>query len=101
MVMIAAKDSIVGTKINITTTTEICAASIERPGSQPLIVCAVYRPPCTDQAYMEEMCLKIRDLHSNYNKSTIWIAGDMNLPDINWVSSTIDGNSNPVGTNQC
>ncbi|KAH3868432.1 hypothetical protein DPMN_031579 [Dreissena polymorpha] len=24
----------------------------------------------------------------------------MNLPDINWVSSAIDGNSNPVGTNQ-
>ena len=35
-VMIAAKDSIVGTEINITTNTEICADSIERPGSQPL-----------------------------------------------------------------
>ncbi|KAH3887816.1 hypothetical protein DPMN_011838 [Dreissena polymorpha] len=42
------------------------------------------------------MCLKIRDLHFNYTKSTIWISGDINLHDINWVSSIIDGNSNQL-----
>ncbi|KAH3842036.1 hypothetical protein DPMN_115524 [Dreissena polymorpha] len=35
----------------------------------------------------------------NLPKSIICIAYNMNLPDINWDSSTIDGNSNKVGTN--
>ncbi|KAH3746580.1 hypothetical protein DPMN_180989 [Dreissena polymorpha] len=49
---------------------------------------------------MEEKRLKIRELHIMSPKSTICIAGGMNLPKINWNSSTIDENSNPFSTKQ-
>lgn len=42
----------------------------------------------------------MKDLHLENPRSTVWIAGDMNLPYINLESSTIRGNSNPVHTNQ-
>ena len=47
------------------------------------------------QAYAEEMCSKIRSLYQTHPRSTIWIAGDANLPDIDWDINTINGHSNP------
>jgi hypothetical protein len=99
-VIIAAKDTIIGTDLNIRTPTEFTAASFVSRGKDPLIIASIYRPPNTDQAYMEEVCSQFRHLHLAYPTSTIWLAGDVNLPDIDWNSCTITGNNNPKQTNQ-
>jgi len=45
---------------------------------------------------MEELCQKLRDLQADYSRSTIWISGDTNIPDIDWTGSTVTGNSYPT-----
>lgn len=99
-VIIIAKDNITGTDLHVNTNSEFCAASFECPGKSPLIIGSAYRPPNTDGVYMEELCAQMKNLHMKYPSSTIWIAGDMNLPDIDWNTSTITSNSNPVHINQ-
>ena len=100
-VAIIAKDSITGTDINKETETEFTSALFECPGNSPLIIGALYIPPNTDLSYMEELRLNIRELYKNDNpRATIWIAGDANLPDIDWETDVISGNSNPLQVNQ-
>ena len=33
---------------------------------------------------------------STYPRHILWIAGDLNLPDINWTDSSIAGNNYPL-----
>ena len=60
-VIIIARDNIAGCEINIQTTAEFTAASFESVGKEPLIIGSLYRPPNSDQSYMEELCSQIRD----------------------------------------
>ncbi|WAR24180.1 hypothetical protein MAR_037849 [Mya arenaria] len=43
---------------------------------------------------MESMCSTIRNAHNKFKKSVLWIGGDLNLPNINWTSNSIDGHQN-------
>ncbi len=92
-VVIAAKDNIEGCMINLNTQAEFTAASFTCVGKEPLIIGSLYRPPNSDHTYMEELCHQIKDLQQTYPRSTIWIAGDANLPDINWDKYTISGSN--------
>lgn len=38
--------------------------------------------------------------HSKISERAFWVGGDLNLPDINWTTLSIEGNSNPVLVNQ-
>ena len=60
---------------------------------EPLIICAMYRPSSSDQAYMEEVYSQIRGPHSQFPRSAIWIGGDANLPDIEWDRNAVNGYS--------
>ena len=99
-VMIAAKDDILGTQLSIDTQTEFCAAVFECPDKQPLIIGSMYRPPSSDQQYMEELSRVITDIHQTHTRATLWIAGDANLPDIDWEANTIVGHNYTARTNQ-
>ena len=59
----------------------------------------MYRPPSSDLPYTESLCDTIRSLSSRFNGSVLWLGGDMNLPDIDWNSSSIIGHSNPIAMN--
>ena len=82
-VMIAACDIINGTEISLQTHTELATASFDCPDKSLLVIGAFYRPPNSDQAYMEELCSKVKELSTHNSGATMWIAGDINLPDIN------------------
>lgn len=97
--MIAARDNTMGTELNITTTTEICATAFDCHGKIPLTVGAMNHPPSSEIVDMEELCRKMKDLYLENPRSTVWIAGDMKLRDIDRESSTIRGKSNPNQTN--
>ncbi|XP_045160866.2 uncharacterized protein LOC123525785 [Mercenaria mercenaria] len=43
---------------------------------------------------MEEVCTQVRHLLLAYPTATIWLADDMNLPDVDWDSYPILGNNN-------
>jgi len=57
-----------------------------------LIVISVYRPPNNDEAYAHAFANTFTDICNKYPKDTIWVGGDMNLPDIDLEENTITGN---------
>ena len=59
---------------------------------KPVILCAVYRSPSTDLFYMEELCRVLHSLVVDNPSASVWIAGDVNLPDIDWRTNTVCGN---------
>ena len=100
-VLIAAKDTLIGTHLDIQTNTEFAAASFTCQGHAPLIIRSIYRPPNSEQDYMEELCDKIRQLQTSNPRASLWISGDVNLPDIDWETHTIKGHNYPISINQC
>ena len=51
----------------------------------------LYRPTYNDSDYASE--LAIENLLKEHPKAVVWIGGDINLPDIDWSSNSISGNS--------
>ena len=64
-----------------------------------LIACSVYRPPSSDASYLQELCQQLATIQANYPNSALWIGGDINLPDINWLKSSVTGHSYSVSLN--
>ncbi|MCG8044799.1 MAG: hypothetical protein N0E48_03805, partial [Candidatus Thiodiazotropha endolucinida] len=99
-VLIAARNSLIGTQLDIQTNTEFTAASFDCQGHTSLVIGAIYRPPNCDQNYMEELCNKLRELQTKHPKAITWIGGDVNLPDIDWENHTIKGHNYPISMSQ-
>ena len=68
----------------------------QREVPQPLIICALYRPPNNDLPYMTDLCNILSQVANNCSNSPTWIAGDINLPNIGWQTSCISNNAYPI-----
>ena len=53
-----------------------------------------------DLHYVNDMCGVICDLINKYLNSTVWIGGDLNLPDIDWSSGTVTSHNYPVSLSE-
>ena len=80
-VFIACESKLV---INFKHSAEIVVCHIKQKGMQPLIICSIYRPPQNDYSCMEALCDTLTSVINTHPNSPIWIAGDINLPNINW-----------------
>ena len=99
-VLIAISADIISENLNITTDTESVYASVTLDTSMKLIIGALYRPPSSSVEYMDNMCTTIESLVAKYKNAIYWLGGDLNLPDINWTTQSIDGNANTKAINQ-
>jgi hypothetical protein len=52
----------------------------------------MYRPTNNDEVHAHALANTIIDICSKYAKDTIWVCGNMNLPNIDWEDNTITGN---------
>ena len=75
------------------------ACKIDCPGS-PLIIFGAYRPPRTDLSYIDELCSLLEEISHSNPLATLWLGGDLNLPDINWDHNTIARNQYPLCINE-
>ena len=91
-VMLAIKAEIVSEQVDVDTPCECIARKINRNTRDSLIVATIYRPTNNDVDYAKALYNTIKSLCLNYPKSTIWVAGDFNLPDIDWLTNTFSGN---------
>ena len=91
-VMLAIKAEIVSELVDIDTPCECIARKINRNTRDSLIVATIYRPTNNDVDYAKSLYSTIQSLCLEYPKSTIWVAGDFNLPDIDWLTHTFSGN---------
>ena len=80
--------------------TELVAIKVEIPRSNALIVVAAYRPPYPDYEYSTDLCETIEDLAIRHKENVFWLAGDFNLPDIDWENNNITGHQNPRAINE-
>ena len=54
---------------------------------------SLYRPTDNDSDYAIKLASAIESLVKDDPNDVVWIGGDINLPDINWSSKSISGNS--------
>ena len=92
-VLVEVKADIVSDHLDVEINTESVNTSIALEKGKQLIVGALYRPPSSSIEYMDNMCT------TRHKKAIFWVGGDLNLPDINWTTQVIDGNSNAVAIN--
>ena len=85
-VLLAVSASLNSHQVDITSDAEAVAAKVVNgpTNNNSVIFGAVYRPPNTDQQYLDNMNQFIRDVCTSNPGAAVWIGGDMNLPDINW-----------------
>ena len=50
---------------------------------------------------MESLCNTIETLIGTYPYDTIWIAGNLNLPNVNWSDYSVHGNNYPLSLCSC
>ena len=80
---------------------EVIAVKILSQGKSTILV-SFYRPPNSGSQYMSNLCEIFRSICKDHTKSPIWIAGDMNLPDIDWATDSIISNKhNTKEVNEC
>ena len=69
-------------------------------GKNRITYLGAYYNPHTSKTSLQELDKSLSTLHSTYgNSSSIWLAGDFNLRDIDWVNLTVKANS-PISS-QC
>lgn len=62
-----------------------------KDNSKFIIVCSIYRFINNDVDYINKMCVILRELYWNYLDYILWIGGDVNIFDINWVCDLVEG----------
>ena len=82
----------------LTTTCEVVVCCIWLFNSSSLVVCSVYRPPSSNCVYMEQLCKALEEIIVKLPKSVIWIAGDINLTNVDWkkFNNVIHGATYPI-----
>ena len=90
-VLIAVKSDLTSEQLKQDGNEEIIFVKISN-SKEPLIVGGIYRPPSSDIDYMDNICTKIKAISTKYDRSVLWLGGDLNLPDIDWQSESIRGN---------
>ena len=100
-VLLAVSREFTDNQITTDTDKEIIATKISTGCKKTsLVIVSVYRPPNTDIDYALDLCSKIKHLVNTNRSATIWISGDLNLPDIDWKTESIEGHqtSNAINT---
>ncbi|XP_072030615.1 uncharacterized protein [Amphiura filiformis] len=69
-------------------------------GKQTIIIGALYRPPSSKQPYMNVLNQVIEEICVSNPGVAVWIAGDANLPDIDWATDRVVGHQYPLELNE-
>ena len=100
--LVATKSNLISHEIPHMTNAEAVYVNIKTEGREkPLIIGAVYRTPSVPYKDTPAQVVEISKSMEVLDKSaTIWIGGDLNLPDIDWKSTEIVGNNTNKEANQ-
>ena len=79
---------------------EIVAVHVTGANNTSLVIGSFHRQPKRDPNHSRLLCDDIASIVRDNQKATIWIAGDANLPDIDWNTDTITGNRYPKEINE-
>ena len=94
-VLIGIRSDLSVTECSTETDSDLVICKIILPNKEPILLCAVYRPPNSNLVYLENVITTLTNIVRNNPQSPIWIAGDFNFPIINWSDGSISGNNYP------
>lgn len=93
-VLIATKQDLQLSNVEISKRVEMIHGSIMMKGGKRMVVAAYYRPPGrVDDQYTNDSATEIENLKRKAGRNILTIAGDFNLPDIDWSTNTIKGHN--------
>ena len=99
-VLLAIKSTIPHEPIPTPNDLDCAAAKITIDKNKTAIIVVIYRPPNSGLIHIDSICHAIEDISAKFKNSVLWIAGDLNLPDISWEDSAIKGNQYSLNINQ-
>ena len=99
-VFIACHNTLASSTFQVETSCELVVCQIQLPNQPHLIICSLYRPPSSNVAYLHECCHQLETIRQNHPDSALWIAGDVNLPDIDWTNNSINNHQYSINLNQ-
>ena len=89
-VMIAAKQELQLCDIEVSKSVELVHGNIKTREGKRMTLVAYYRPPNrTDDQYLQDTSNEFQRLKHKSGRGILMIAGDFNLPDINWQTLSI------------
>ena len=87
-VLIAAKGDLVITQTHCSQTTELIAGKVKLGDKRELVIGGFYRPPNrTDMEYTNNAISEVTAVRNKHRRSMFVLAGDFNLPNIDWRSN--------------
>ena len=98
-VQLAFHSSLKNHQITIHSDSEIVAAKIIND-KQSIVLASLYRPTNNDLEYMESLNSAIGQLCKNNPGAVVWIAGDINLNDIEWETHSIASHQYKLAINE-
>ena len=98
-VLIAARINLISTMIH-KGNSESASVKIELPNKRSMVVTSFYRPPCSNEDYLNSFIEKITTIRRSHETSYFYVGGDFNLPDVDWNTTLISGTSYPTKLNE-
>ena len=99
-VFIAHRNTLIFSELQLADcSSELVACQIQLADHSSLIAYSIYRPPSGSDLHLEELYNQLSQIRSNHPNSALWIAGDINLPDIDWPNTFVSGHSHSLRLN--
>ena len=88
--MIAVRSELEFVSVKSSSTIELISGAVKLSKNKKLVVASFYRPPnMVDEQYLSAAFTEFTDLRKQYKNSMYILAGDFNIPDIDWNGLTI------------
>ena len=100
-VMVATKKTLITHQVPADPNAEAVLVSIQTHNrASNLIVGALYRPPSAVSHDHITSMTRVMEQACQSQNDVVWLGGDLNLPDINWKTSSVEGSQYPKSMNQ-
>ena len=91
---IACLNTLTSSELSFTDfSSELVAYKIQLADHSSLNACSIYCSPSSNKSYLEDLNNQFSQIHSDHPSSPLWIGGDINVPDINWSTTSVSGHS--------
>ena len=95
-VLLACRNSINCQELTFDTNSESVVCRVTLNCHQSVIICSFYRPPNKEVQNVKDLCDLFTSITTTYPNIPIWLAGDLNLSNIDWENSCTQGSAYPL-----
>jgi len=94
-VLLACRDSITCQELTFDTNSEAVVCQVTLSCHQSVIICSFNRPLNNNIHSVKDLCDLFTNITTKYPNIPIWLAGDLNLSNIDWENTCTQGSTYP------